>query len=101
MKPGTTGIFHGPSMLFWCNEQISSVDRLIANLDRCGVEKAVLSVSNWLEWLDPAICRWGNDPMHEIRRRLPHRPPTLPPAPIGAEGAPARLARWPPLRLPG
>src|SRR5438874_789528 len=30
MRPGTMGLFRGSSMLFWCNEQISSVDRLIA-----------------------------------------------------------------------
>ena len=93
MKPGTTGIFHGPSMLFWCNEQISSVDRLIANLDRCGVEKAVLSVSNWLEWLDLAMCREVNDAMHEIRRRLPDRLLTLAHVPIGEEGALDELER--------
>lgn len=38
MRPGTIGIFRGESMLFWCNEQISSVDRLIANLDRCRID---------------------------------------------------------------
>jgi len=93
MKPGTTGIFHGPSMLFWMNEQISSVDRLIANLERCGVEKAVLSVSNWLEWLDLAMCREVNDAMHELRRRFPERLLTLAHVPIGEEGALDELER--------
>src|SRR5438445_12816420 len=93
MKPGTTGIFHGPSMLFWMNEQISSVDRLIANLERCGVEKAVLSVSNWLEWLDPAMCREVNDAMHELRRRFPERLLTLAHVPIGEAGALGELQR--------
>src|SRR5207247_10751302 len=95
MKPGTTGIFRGPSMLFWCNEQISSVDRLIANLDRCGVEKAVLSVSNWLEWLDLAMCREVNDAMHELRRRFPDRLLPLTHVPIGEEAALDELQRCP------
>jgi hypothetical protein len=43
-------------MLFWCNEQISSVDRLIANLDRCGVEKAVLSAGCATSGLTPRRC---------------------------------------------
>jgi predicted TIM-barrel fold metal-dependent hydrolase len=93
MKPGTTGIFRGQSMLFWVNEQISSVDRLIANLDRCGVEKAVLSVSNWLEWLDLAMCREVNDAMSELKRRFPGRILTLAHVPIGEEGALDELER--------
>jgi len=77
MAPGTTGIFRGDSMLFWCNPQISSADRLIANLERCGIESAVISVSNWIEWLDLAMCREVNDAMLELRRRFPGRILTL------------------------
>ncbi len=93
LRPGTMGLFRGPSMLFWCNEQISSVDRLIANLDRCGIERAVISVSNWIEWLDLAMCRELNDAMHELRRRFPERILTLAHVPIGEEGALDELER--------
>jgi predicted TIM-barrel fold metal-dependent hydrolase len=93
IRPGTTGLFRGNSMLFWCNEQISSVDRLIANLERCGVEKALLSVSNWIEWLDLAMCRELNDAMHELKRRYPARILTLAHVPIGEEGALDELER--------
>src|SRR2546423_10517927 len=93
MRPGTMGLFRGPSMLFWCNEQISSVDRLIGNLERCGIEKAVLSVSNWLEWLDLAMCREVNDAMHELKRRFPDRILTLAHVPIGEPGALDELER--------
>jgi predicted TIM-barrel fold metal-dependent hydrolase len=93
IRPGTTGLFRGNSMLFWCNEQISSVDRLIANLERCGVEKALLSVSNWIEWLDLAMCRELNDAMHELKQRYPDRILTLAHVPIGEEGALDELER--------
>jgi predicted TIM-barrel fold metal-dependent hydrolase len=93
MRPGTMGLFRGASMLFWCNEQISSADRLIANLDRCGIERAVISVSNWLEWLDLAMCREVNDAMHELRRRFPDRIVTLAHVPLGEEGALDELER--------
>ena len=93
MRPGTVGLFRGDSMLFWCNEQISSVDRLMANLERCGVEKAVLSVSNWIEWLDLAMCREVNDAMHELKRRFPERILTLAHVPIGEPGALDELER--------
>ena len=93
MKPGTMGLFHGPSMLFWCNEQISSADRLIGNLERCGIEKAVLSVSNWIEWLDLAMCREVNDAMHELKRRFPDRIMTLAHVPLGEDGALDELER--------
>jgi len=93
MAPGTTGLFRGESMLFWCNEQISSVDRLITNLDRCGIDKAVISVSNWIEWLDLAMCREVNDAMLELRRRLPERVMTLAHVPIGEAGALDELER--------
>lgn len=93
IRPGTLGLFRGESMLFWCNEQISSVDRLIANLDRCRIDKAVLSVSNWIEWLDLALCREVNDSMRELKRRLPDRVLTLAHVPIGEEGALDELER--------
>ncbi|MFO1363862.1 MAG: amidohydrolase family protein [Burkholderiales bacterium] len=93
LKPGTIGLFRGGSMLFWCNEQISSVDRLISNLDRCGIAKAVISVSNWIEWLDLGLCREVNDSMHELRRRFPDRILTLAHVPIGEEGALDELER--------
>jgi predicted TIM-barrel fold metal-dependent hydrolase len=93
IRPGTTGLFRGSSMLFWCNQQISSVDRLIGNLERCGVEKAVLSVSNWIEWLDLAMCREVNDAMHELKKRFPERILTLAHVPIGEEGALDELER--------
>ena len=93
LRPGTMGLFRGPSMLFWCNQQISSVERLIANLERCGIEKAVISVSNWIEWLDLAMCRELNDAMHELRRRFPDRILTLAHVPIGEEGALDELER--------
>jgi predicted TIM-barrel fold metal-dependent hydrolase len=93
IKPGTIGLFKGQSMLFWCNEQISSAERLIANLDRCGVQKAVISVSNWLEWLDLAMCREVNDAMHELKRRFPGRILTLAHVPIGEDGALEELER--------
>ncbi len=87
LRPGTMGLFDGDSMLFSCNEQISSVDRLMANLDRCGIDKALLSVSNWLEWLDLEMCREVNDAMHELKRRLPERVLTLAHVPLGEPGA--------------
>ena len=93
LKPGTMGLFRGPSMLFWCNEQISSVDRMISHLDRYGVEKAVISVSNWLEWLDLGMCREVNDSMRELKRRFPDRILTLAHVPIGEEGALDELER--------
>jgi predicted TIM-barrel fold metal-dependent hydrolase len=93
LKPGTMGLFRGNSMLFWCNEQISSVERLIANLDRGGIEKAVISVSNWIEWLDLAMCREVNDSMRELKRRHPARILTLAHVPIGEEGALDELER--------
>jgi hypothetical protein len=88
LRPGTVGLFHGDSMLFWCNDQISSVDRLIANLDRARIGRAVLSVSNWIEWLDLAMCREVNDAMHELRQRFPDRIITLAHVPIGEPGIP-------------
>lgn len=93
IRPATMGLFRGNSMLFWCNEQISSVERLIANLERCGIEKAVLSVSNWIEWLDLAMCREVNDAMHELKRRFPDRIVTLAHVPIGEAGALDELER--------
>src|SRR5918998_1665111 len=93
MRPGTIGLFRGRSMLFWVNEQISSVERLIANLDRAGIERAVLSVSNWIEWLDLAMCREVNDAMHELKRRYPDRIVTLAHVPIGEDGALDELER--------
>ncbi|HKQ28150.1 MAG TPA: amidohydrolase family protein [Burkholderiales bacterium] len=93
LRPGTMGLFRGKSMLFWCNEQISSVDRLMANLDRCSIEKAVLSVSNWIEWLDLAMCREVNDAMYELKRKFPDRIMTLAHVPIGEEGAIDELER--------
>jgi predicted TIM-barrel fold metal-dependent hydrolase len=93
LRPGTMGLFRGNSMLFWCNEQISSVERLIQNLDRCGIEKAVISVSNWIEWLDLAMCREVNDAMHELKRRFPDRILTLAHVPLGEEGALDELER--------
>lgn len=93
MAPGTMGIFRGSSMLFWCNEQISSVHRLVDNLDRCGIERAVISASNWIEWLDLAMCRDLNDAMSELRARLPDRVLTLAHIPIGEEGSLDELER--------
>ena len=93
LRPGTTGLFRGKSMLFWCNEQISSADRLIASLDRCGVGKAVISVSNWIEWLDSAMCREVNDAMRELKQRFPDRIVTLAHVPIGEAGALDELER--------
>jgi predicted TIM-barrel fold metal-dependent hydrolase len=93
IRPGTTGLFRGASMLFWCNEQISSVDRLIANLNRCGVERALISVSNWIEWLDLTMCREVNDAMRELKRRFPDRILTLAHVPIGEDGALDELER--------
>jgi predicted TIM-barrel fold metal-dependent hydrolase len=93
LKPGTMGLFRGDSMLFWCNEQISSIDLLAKNLERCGIDKAVVSVSNWIEWLDLAMCREVNDSMQELRRRLPERVMTLAHVPIGEEGALDELER--------
>ncbi len=93
MRPGTMGIFHGDSMLFWCSEQISSIERLEANLDRCRVQTAVVSVSNWIEWLDLAMCRDLNDAMLDLKQRLPGRILTLAHVPIGEEGALDELER--------
>jgi predicted TIM-barrel fold metal-dependent hydrolase len=93
LRPGTMGIARGNSILFLYNEKISSVERLIANLDRCGIDKVVLSVANWIEWLDLEMCREVNDAMHELRQRLPERVLTLAHVPIGEEGALDELER--------
>ena len=93
LRPGTLGLFRGQSMLFWCNEQISSVERMVASLDRCGIEKAVISVSNWIEWLALAMCRELNDAMRELKERLPGRVLTLAHVPIGEDGAIDELER--------
>ena len=93
LKPGTMGLFRDKSMLFWCNEQISSVDLLQKNLDRCGIDKAVISVSNWIEWLDLAMCRELNDSMGELKRRMQGRVMTLAHVPIGEDGALDELER--------
>jgi len=93
MRPGTMGIFRGSSMLFWCNPQISSADRLISNLDRCGIDKAVISASNWIEWLDLAMCRELNDSMRELKQRWPGRILTLAHVPVGEEGSLDELER--------
>ncbi len=93
MRPGTTGLFRGDSMLFWCNEQISSVELLIANLNRARITRAVLSVSNWIEWLDVTMCREVNDCMHDLKQRHPDRILTLAHVPIGEPGALDELER--------
>lgn len=93
LRPGTMGLFRGNSMLFWCSEQISSAERLIASLDRCGVGKAVISVSNWIEWLDCAMCGEVNDAMRELKQRFPDRIVTLAHVPIGEAGALDELER--------
>jgi predicted TIM-barrel fold metal-dependent hydrolase len=93
LRPGTMGLFRGDSMLFWCNEQISSVDRLITNLDRARVSRAVLSVSNWIEWLDEKMCAEVNDAMHAVKRRFPDRVLTLAHVPVGEPGALDELER--------
>jgi len=93
MRPGTMGIFHGDNMLFWCSEQISSIERLEANLDRCRVRTAVVSASNWIEWLDLAMCRDLNESMLDLKHRLPGRILTLAHVPIGEEGALDELER--------
>jgi len=93
MRPGTMGLFRDDSMLFWCNDQISSVDRLIANLDRAHIARAVLSVSNWIEWLNLAMCSEVNDAMYEVKRRFPDRILTLAHVPIGEPGALDELER--------
>ena len=93
VRPGLTGIFRGKNMLFWCNEQMSSVERLVENLDRCGIAKAVISVSNWLEWLDLEMCREVNDCMRELKQRLPERVLTLAHVPMGEAGALDELER--------
>ena len=93
LRAGTMGIFRGDSMLFWCNQQISSVDLLMANLDRTGISCAVISVSNWIEWLDLKMCREVNDAMYELKRRFPERIVTLAHVPIGEAGALDELER--------
>ena len=93
LRPGTMGLFRGESMLFWCNQQISSVDLLMANLDRAGISRAVISVSNWIEWLDLKMCREVNNAMHELKRRFPERILTLAHVPIGEPGALDELER--------
>jgi predicted TIM-barrel fold metal-dependent hydrolase len=93
LKPGTMGLFRGNSMLFWCNEQISSVERLIANLDRCSIDKAVISASNWIEWLDLPMCRELNESMRDLKRRHPDRILTLAHIPLGEDGALDELER--------
>jgi uncharacterized protein len=93
IRPGTVGIASGDSVLFLYNDKISSVDRLMANLDRCNIEKAVLSVANWVEWLDLKMCREVNDAMSELRRRFPERLLTLAHLPIGEEGSLDELER--------
>jgi len=65
----------------------------MANLDRAGIARAVLSVSNWLEWLDLAMCREVNDAMRELKRRFPERILTLAHVPIGEPGALDELER--------
>ena len=93
LRPGTMGLFRGESMLFWCNQQISSVDLLMTNLDRAGISRAVISVSNWIEWLDLEMCREVNNAMHELKRRFPDRILTLAHVPIGEPGALDELER--------
>ena len=93
VRPGLTGIFSGRNMLFWCNEQISSIDRLRINLDRCGIAKAVISASNWLEWLDLPMCREVNDCMRDLKLALPDRVLTLAHVPMGEPGALDELER--------
>jgi predicted TIM-barrel fold metal-dependent hydrolase len=93
LRPGTVGIASGDSVLFLYDDKISSVDRLIADLDRYNIEKAVLSVANWIEWLDLKMCREVNDAMYELQRRFPERLLTLAHVPIGEEGALEELER--------
>ncbi|MCC6474565.1 MAG: amidohydrolase [Burkholderiales bacterium] len=93
LRPGTPGIFRGDAMLFWCNERIASADRLIEGLDRSGISRAVLNVSNWIEWLDLELCRDVNDAMHALKQRFPDRIVTLAHVPIGEPGALDELER--------
>lgn len=93
LRPGTVGMFRGDSLLFWVNDHMGSEARLIEGLDRCGVDKAVISASNWLEWLDLALCRELNDAMRGLKLRFPGRILTLAHVPLGEDGALDELER--------
>ena len=73
--------------------RVSSIDRLIADLDRYGIAKAVINVSNHIESLDLGLCRQLNDAMYRLKQRFPDRILTLAHVPIGEPGAVEELER--------
>lgn len=93
LTPGTRGLFSGDRILFRCSEQMASVDRLMSDLDHYGIAKAVVSASNWIEWLDLKMCRELNDAMYELKQHFPDRILTLAHVPIGEQGALEELER--------
>jgi uncharacterized protein len=72
---------------------LSREDDQLQAMDDLGVQSAVLSVGNWLEWLDLDGCRTVNDGLGRIARRYPDRFVGLAHVPALAPGALDELTR--------
>ena len=72
---------------------LSREDDQLQAMDALGVQSAVLSVGNWLEWLDLEGCRTVNDGLARVVQRYPDRFVGLAHVPALAPGALDELTR--------
>src|SRR4051794_26329291 len=76
------------------NDILSREDDQLRVMDELGVQTAVLSTGNWLEWLDLDGCRTVNDGLARVVRHSPDRFVGLAHVPPLAPGALDELTRY-------
>ena len=72
-EPGGFHVLRNGIKLFSASRVTPRVDEQIDAMDRAGVDKAVLHIGVWLDWIDIKMARFINDTMAEIAAQYPDR----------------------------